>query len=151
MSSSTKDKEVCDGNKGGNGVGVRCCLSGNKDFFDVILSKSHITTLPYYLHPPTHILPKLPGAKVPLALRHGDKQWQMMYHGNDSRPRFECAGWKKFVNDNNLAEGDACIFEVMESSPQIHKTRHQLTNLINRVEKSRKHKQATVQTLICKA
>ncbi|KAG6400557.1 hypothetical protein SASPL_137397 [Salvia splendens] len=88
---------------------------------------------------------------IRISLMHGDKQWQMMYHGNDSRPRFECAGWKKFVNDNNLAEGDACIFEVMESSPQIHKTRHQLTNLINRVEKSRKHKQATVQTLICKA
>ncbi|XP_047963188.1 B3 domain-containing protein Os04g0386900-like [Salvia hispanica] len=116
---STKDTEVCEGNEGGDGVGAWCCLSGNKDFFDVILSKSHITTVPHYLRPPTHILPKLPSAKVPLALRHGDKQWQMMYHGNDSRPRFACAGWKKFATDNNLAEGDACIFEVMESSPQI--------------------------------
>ncbi|XP_042012912.1 B3 domain-containing protein Os06g0112300-like isoform X2 [Salvia splendens] len=117
MSSSTKDKEVCEGNTGGDGVrvgvGVGCCLSGNKDFFDVILSNSH--------RPPAHILTKLPSVKVPLVLRHGDKQWQMMYLGNDSRPRFECAGWKIFVNDNNLKEGDACIFEVMESSPQILK------------------------------
>ncbi|XP_047957035.1 B3 domain-containing protein Os04g0386900-like isoform X2 [Salvia hispanica] len=115
MSSSTKDKEVCEGNEGGDGVGVGVgwCLSGDKDFFDVILAKTHVT------RPPAHILPKLPSAKVPLVLRHGDKQWQMMYLGNDKRPRFECAGWKRFVNDNNLKEGDACIFEVMESSPQI--------------------------------
>ena len=56
---------------------------------------------------------------VPLVLRHGDKQWQMMYLGGDKRPRFESGVWKRFVNDNNLKEGDACVFEVMESSAQI--------------------------------
>ncbi|KAG6402779.1 hypothetical protein SASPL_134992 [Salvia splendens] len=115
------NKEVCgvdEGNEGGDGVGVECCLSGNKDFFDVILTKSHITR-PHCLRMPTHILPKLPGVTVRLVLRHGDKQWETMYVGGNNRPRFDCGGWKTFVDDNNLAEGDACIFEVMESSTQI--------------------------------
>ncbi|XP_047970048.1 B3 domain-containing protein Os04g0386900-like [Salvia hispanica] len=113
------NKEVCqvnEGNEGGDGVGS--CLSGNKDFFDVILSKSHITR-PHCLLMPKHILPKLPSVTVPLVLRHGDKQWETMYVGDKKKPRFDYGGWKTFVDDNNLAEGDACIFEVMESSTQI--------------------------------
>ncbi|XP_047957814.1 B3 domain-containing protein REM16-like [Salvia hispanica] len=105
-------------NEGGDGVGIECCLSGNKDFFDVIMSKSHITR-PHCLHMPKHILPKLPGVTMPLVLRHGDKQWETMYVGGNRKPRFDCGCWKTFVDDNNLAEGDACIFEVMESSTQI--------------------------------
>ncbi|KAL1540009.1 B3 domain-containing protein REM16-like [Salvia divinorum] len=117
---SYPSKEVCgmnEGNKGRVGVGSSS-LSGNKDFFDVILSKTNVSST-HYLRPQAHILPKLPGATVPLVLRHGDKQWQMLYIGDEKRPRFESAGWKRFVNDNNLQEGDACIFEVMESTSQI--------------------------------
>ncbi|KAL1540010.1 B3 domain-containing protein-like protein isoform X1 [Salvia divinorum] len=108
-----------EGNKGGAGCSS---LSGNKDFFDVILSKTHIAP-PHYLRPPIHIHPKLPSAAVPLVLRNADsdKQWQTVYFGNHERPRFEFSGWKRFVNDNNLKEGDACIFEVMESTSQILK------------------------------
>ncbi|KAL1540011.1 B3 domain-containing protein-like protein [Salvia divinorum] len=112
------NKEVCGGNEGGDGVGVGSSLSGNKDFFDVILSKTHIGR-PHCLRPPTHIRPKLPGVAVPLVLRHADKQWQTLYIEDNNRPRFDCGGWKRFVDENNLAEGDACIFEVMESSTQI--------------------------------
>ncbi|KAG6397532.1 hypothetical protein SASPL_143701 [Salvia splendens] len=118
---SAPSKEVCgmnEGKRGGDGVGVGCSLSGNKDFFDVILSKTHVTS-PRHLRPPSHILPKLPDVKVPLVVRHGDKQWQMMYIGDEKRPRLESGGWRRFVNDNDLKEGDACVFEVMESSTQI--------------------------------
>ena len=42
---------MCEGNEGGDGVGVGVgwCLSGDKDFFDVILAKTHVTVGHHYL------------------------------------------------------------------------------------------------------
>ncbi|XP_057800439.1 B3 domain-containing protein Os04g0386900-like isoform X2 [Salvia miltiorrhiza] len=117
-----------EGNTGGGVIsssaevdGLRC-LSGDKPFFDVILSKSHIDP-PHCLRVPTHILPSLPSVAVPLVLRHGDKEWRTLYNGGCRRPRIEYAGWKSFVVDNNLKVGDACVFEVLESSTEILRLR----------------------------
>ncbi|KAL1534618.1 B3 domain-containing protein REM16-like [Salvia divinorum] len=51
------------------------------------------------------------GVVAPLVLRHDDKQWQTTFLGEKKRSWFECSDWKRFVDDNNMAEGDDCIFE----------------------------------------
>ncbi|KAI3448970.1 hypothetical protein Pfo_005635 [Paulownia fortunei] len=88
-------------------------LSG-KPFFDVILAKSHVMP-PYTLSLPTNMLLALPRATVPVALRHGGKNWKLSYIGDSSRPRFD-SKWKTFVTENHLKFGDACVFELIEPS-----------------------------------
>lgn len=57
----------------------------------------------------------LPRATVPVVIRHGGKTWTVSYVGDTDRPRFDCQ-WKTFIIDNDLRCGDACVFELMESS-----------------------------------
>lgn len=60
--------------------------------------------------------PEFPPVAVPAVLTHRGKKWTVLYHGDSKRRHFEFSDWKRFVTDNNLKMGDACIFEVMESS-----------------------------------
>ena len=34
--------------------------------------------------------------------------------GTSTRYELSCSGWKAFVKDNNLKEGDICIFELID-------------------------------------
>lgn len=60
--------------------------------------------------------PEFPRVAVPTVISHGGKKWTLLYHGESKRRHFEFSDWKRFATDNNLKMGDACIFEVMESS-----------------------------------
>ena len=43
----------------------------------------------------------------------------MRYRGQaPGRKVFDYRGWRNFVDDNCLKEGDACIFELMENSQE---------------------------------
>lgn len=52
---------------------------------------------------------------------HGGREWKFQYNGKAKRPRFLVSEWKAFVLDNNLKCEDACIFEVVESTPTMAK------------------------------
>lgn len=47
----------------------------------------------------------------------------MMYTGSNKRKQLERLGWSNFFNDNEVREGDACIFEILESSDDIIRLR----------------------------
>lgn len=54
----------------------------------------------------------LPDEKVQLILvGPSGKKWSVCYLGNRSNPGLS-GGWKRFSLDNNLEEGDVCIFEL---------------------------------------
>lgn len=75
------------------------------------------------------MVPMLPRDVVPMVLTHGEKNWNMSYNGrsHDGRARqhhrFDPTGWRSFLTDNNLRCGDACIFELMESSTKTFRLR----------------------------
>lgn len=69
------------------------------------------------------MVPVLPRINVPLVLEHGGKTWKFSILAKGQQHRFEFPGWRTFVQDNNLKCEDACIFEVMESSPTIVRLR----------------------------
>ncbi|KAL1547474.1 hypothetical protein AAHA92_23949 [Salvia divinorum] len=99
-----------------------CCLSGDKPFFHVIMSNSHIHP-PYNMKVPSHMVPICPRQVVPMILTHGSKNWNMSYNGKAKQHRFEAGGWRSFVADNKMELGDACIFEVMEPSMESFRLR----------------------------
>ncbi|KAL7083487.1 hypothetical protein ACP275_14G166100 [Erythranthe tilingii] len=88
-------------------------LSG-KPYFDVVLSKSHISPT-FGLLFPASMIRELPRATVPAVLKNGGKTWNMSYCGGGVRPKLD-SRWKTFVADNNLKIGDGCVFELMEST-----------------------------------
>jgi hypothetical protein len=54
----------------------------------------------------------LPDQKIQLILvGPSEKKWSVCYLGNRSNPGLS-GGWKRFTLDNNLEEGDVCIFEL---------------------------------------
>lgn len=57
----------------------------------------------------------LPSATVPVVLSHGGKNWNLSYNGDYKAPRFDST-WKRFVIENHLKLGDACVFELTENS-----------------------------------
>ncbi|URE05333.1 B3 domain-containing protein [Musa troglodytarum] len=63
---------------------------------------------------PKRIRELLPPSTVPVVLSYGSRTWEVVYYGDQSFQRFGC-GWKKFVVDNNLKEGDGCVFELMDT------------------------------------
>lgn len=62
------------------------------------------------------MVPLLPHATVPVVLRHGGKNWNLSYIGDARNPRFDSKCWRTFVAENHLKFGDACVFELMETS-----------------------------------
>ncbi|KAL2234248.1 UNVERIFIED_CONTAM: B3 domain-containing protein [Sesamum indicum] len=88
-----------------------------KPFFDVVLAKSHVNPS-YHFQLPVRIARELPRTTIPVVLRYNRKNWNLDYIGNCANPRFD-PKWRKFVVDNNLEIGDACVFELMEHSTTI--------------------------------
>ncbi|EXB70636.1 B3 domain-containing protein [Morus notabilis] len=90
-------------------------LSGKKPFFDIILTKSHINPR-YLLTLPAKIQPVLPSLATPAVLTYGGKEWNLTYRGSNASCKKLDGSWQNFVDDNNLKIGDACVFELDESS-----------------------------------
>lgn len=65
---------------------------------------------------PAKMIQELPSKAVPVVLRYRGKKWNMVYLGANKAKRFDRAGWKAFVLDNNLKEGYGCFFELSECS-----------------------------------
>ncbi|KAL1359394.1 hypothetical protein HN51_004712 [Arachis hypogaea] len=86
-------------------------------FYHVIISKSHI--YPAFSMPVSNEL-ALPSAVVPAILKYGSKSWDIQYCGlgKSYNKFFNHRGWKKFAVDNHLEVGDACVFELKESSEE---------------------------------
>ncbi|CAJ1939706.1 unnamed protein product [Sphenostylis stenocarpa] len=89
-------------------------LSG-KLYWHTVLARSNLHSR-YYMWPPTNVRLKLPSCEVPTTLTCKGKSWDMVYCGQNKQQVFNVAGWKKFAVENCLRIGDACIFELMESS-----------------------------------
>ncbi|KAG5010886.1 hypothetical protein AAZX31_07G207600 [Glycine max] len=89
-------------------------LSG-KPYWHSVLSPTNLQPR-YNLMPGMNLRSKLPSNEVPTILIYGGKSWDMVYYGQSKQKAFGVTGWKKFVIDNCLRVGDACIFELMESS-----------------------------------
>ncbi|XP_010276852.1 PREDICTED: B3 domain-containing protein Os04g0386900-like isoform X2 [Nelumbo nucifera] len=100
-------------------------LSGNPYFY-CILTKSHFKPL-YQVVLPSKLQQYLPSAMVPVELTFRNKSWKMYYYGDRGCKRFNMA-WRHFVIDNKLKIGDGCVFELMESSPNILRFKVQVLN-----------------------
>ncbi|CAH1429050.1 unnamed protein product [Lactuca virosa] len=89
-------------------------LSG-KPYFYVVLGKL-IYGRRFQLVIPRELSEKLPTSTVPASIVYHGKVWDLLYHGDQTKRRFGNEAWGKFVTDNNLVAGDACVFELMEGS-----------------------------------
>ncbi|XP_020238352.1 B3 domain-containing protein Os04g0386900 [Cajanus cajan] len=91
-------------------------LSG-KPHYEHLLSRSNLSPR-YNMGPSSNILSELPSHEVPTILIYGDKSWDLVYNGQSNRQQktFGTTGWKKFAVDTCLKVGDACIFELIQSS-----------------------------------
>ena len=72
----------------------------------------------------------LPPVDVPVIFTYCGKKWETLYtivpregRGHSLRTSIR---WRKFVTDNNLKEGDACVFELTERSDKLIKVRVQI-------------------------
>ena len=72
----------------------------------------------------------LPPVDVPVIFTYCGKKWETLYtivpregRGHSLRTSIR---WRKFVTDNNLKEGDACVFELSECSNTLVKIRVQI-------------------------
>ncbi|KAI8545643.1 hypothetical protein RHMOL_Rhmol07G0055700 [Rhododendron molle] len=74
---------------------------------------------------PVKIVRALPSSSVPVILSYCGKNWDMVYLGGHSLKRID-SGWKTFAHDNDIKVGDACVFELMESSSDVFKFRVQI-------------------------
>ncbi|KAL6130443.1 hypothetical protein ACLB2K_068822 [Fragaria x ananassa] len=84
-------------------------------FFSIILQPYNFTKC--YLHMPTEFAEKyLSGCSEVIKLQgsHG-KQWDVRFASTNPSLPITCRGCIKFLTDNNLAEGDVCLFELMKS------------------------------------
>ncbi|KAK7362472.1 hypothetical protein VNO77_04586 [Canavalia gladiata] len=91
-------------------------LSG-KPYWHMVLSKSTLSPR-YQMGPSANLQLKLPSVAVPTVLTNRGKSWDMVYNGQRKHRRFTSQGWKMFADDNCLKIGDACIFELIESSDE---------------------------------
>uniref|UniRef100_A0A9I9CNI8 TF-B3 domain-containing protein n=1 Tax=Cucumis melo TaxID=3656 RepID=A0A9I9CNI8_CUCME len=99
-------------------------LSG-KPYHAFILSKSHVAPI-YNLVLPAKFHSILPAIVIPAVLLCRGKKWKIDYYGNRRGKALDSKQWRKFVNDNCLKSGDACVFELLECSSSILKFRVQI-------------------------
>lgn len=90
-------------------------ISGEKPYFAVVLSKSHVSPK-FQMFLPVSIIPELPSAVVPVVLTCCGKSWKTVYYGDRMAKRF-ASSWKEFASDNELETGDCCFFELTDCMP----------------------------------
>ncbi|XP_077242916.1 B3 domain-containing protein Os04g0386900-like isoform X2 [Tasmannia lanceolata] len=82
-----------------------------KPYFVVILSNAAVKS---QLSIPLRFVRLLPSASIRVVLHCRNKKWETLYSGDKSFKRFD-PSWRRFVIDNKLKVGDACVFELMDS------------------------------------
>ncbi|XP_022147119.1 B3 domain-containing protein Os04g0386900-like [Momordica charantia] len=97
----------------------------DKPFHGVILAKSHVAPI-YNMTLPAKFHSVLPAIVIHGVLYCGGKEWTVDYYGNRRGKSLDTRHWRKFVNDNHLKSGDACVFELMECSSSTLKFRVQI-------------------------
>lgn len=97
-------------------------LSG-KPHFTVIFSTSHVKG---QLNIPVKISRDLPPTDVPAILTCCGKNWDVNVIYLGIHTKFDYPTFRTFVQDNELEVGDACVFELMESSSVIIRFRVQI-------------------------
>ncbi|XP_076901744.1 B3 domain-containing protein Os04g0386900-like [Bidens hawaiensis] len=63
---------------------------------------------------PPELSDKLPNATIPAQIFCRDKVWDLVYIGDQVIKKFGLESWGKFMSENNVTAGDACVFELME-------------------------------------
>ncbi|KAL7238315.1 hypothetical protein ACSBR2_004424 [Camellia fascicularis] len=96
----------------------------DKPNFSMLLTKTHVRPL-CRLFVPTNMHRVLPCIAVPVILTYRGNNWEMIYFGDHISKRFDTR-WARFVNDNDLRIGDACVFEVVECSNRLVRFRVQI-------------------------
>ncbi|KAK9065656.1 hypothetical protein SSX86_015057 [Deinandra increscens subsp. villosa] len=93
-------------------------LSG-KPYFCVVLKASHLANT-FKMFIPRFLSEKLPVGEIPAKIMYRGKVWDLLYLGDQgiSHCRLEKETWGKFATDNNLAVGNACVFELTEGRPE---------------------------------
>ncbi|XP_076906202.1 B3 domain-containing protein Os04g0386900-like [Bidens hawaiensis] len=87
-------------------------LSSGKPYFYVVIAKSK--TKRFQLNFPPELSDKLPNATVPAQIFCRDKVWDLVYIGDQVTKKFGLESWGKFMSENNVTAGDACVFELIE-------------------------------------
>ncbi|KAK1401389.1 putative transcription factor B3-Domain family [Heracleum sosnowskyi] len=100
-------------------------LSG-KPNFNMIVKKTQLKPQ-YILYVPAKLSDSLPTHDVPVVFTYGGKKWETRSYvyrrGNTWRTSIK---WREFVIDNNLNEGDACVFEFTESNNKLIRVKVQI-------------------------
>jgi hypothetical protein len=50
-----------------------------------------------------------------------EEKWRVRYYHSSSIRGFNCQRWVKFVGDNELREGDVCVFELIKGAKRKNK------------------------------
>ncbi|KAK4414371.1 hypothetical protein Salat_2850100 [Sesamum alatum] len=90
------------------------CLSGDKPFFDMFLMSSAVKP-PCQMIFPSEVEWMLPSTNLEATVRCSGKIHKMYFYGQSKQKGFG-GGWKQFLDEHNLVEGDALVFQVMESN-----------------------------------
>ncbi|KAK6919834.1 B3 DNA binding domain [Dillenia turbinata] len=100
-------------------------MLSDKYYFASTLTKSHVKSS-YHMGVPLKMFSLLPNATIPAVLTYQNKDWKLLYHGENPKNKRFGVGWRDFVTDNDLKIGDACVFELRECGNEKLKFRVQI-------------------------
>uniref|UniRef100_A0A251VQR5 Putative DNA-binding pseudobarrel domain-containing protein n=1 Tax=Helianthus annuus TaxID=4232 RepID=A0A251VQR5_HELAN len=63
---------------------------------------------------PQELSAKLPATTIPAKIFYRDKVWDLPCAGDQANKKFGIEEWGKFMTENDVKLGDACVFELME-------------------------------------
>ncbi|XP_011086603.1 B3 domain-containing protein REM16 [Sesamum indicum] len=89
-------------------------LSGDKPFFDMFLMRSTMKPLCQMIFP-NRVESLLPSTNLQATVRCSGKIHKIHFYGQRKQKGFG-SGWRQFLDHHNLVEGDAVVFEVIESN-----------------------------------
>ncbi|WOH14548.1 hypothetical protein DCAR_0934067 [Daucus carota subsp. sativus] len=99
----------------------------DKPNFNLVVKKTQLKPQ-YTLYVPAKMSNELPTSDVPVVLTYRGKKWKtrsFVYPRGDHTLRTSIR-WREFVIDNNLQEGDACVFELAECSESLMEIKVQI-------------------------
>ncbi|KAM7523545.1 hypothetical protein LguiA_013447 [Lonicera macranthoides] len=86
-------------------------LGTKKPFFEIVLKPTYVHTLSIYI-PSKFVESYMSTHRQTARLTHSNKSWLVRLLRCGNLLVFSC-GWRKFVADNTLQEGDVCSFELI--------------------------------------
>ncbi|KAF8098345.1 hypothetical protein N665_0268s0014 [Sinapis alba] len=80
--------------------------------FLVVMKRSHVVSKCFLYIPAQWSARHMSRESQDVVMKVGEKKWHLKFkfYGTQGRGGIS-TGWKKFVRDNNLCEGDVCVFE----------------------------------------